>query len=359
MRQIEYSTTRLVSRHQGTLPVLLACPHDGDQIPAGVPERTEVRSPPDCPTFETDHDLCTRKVTTGLAQRLLDLTGEAPSVVIAEFEREYIDANRSPDCAFEPVQPTDAQQFYDEYHNTVRQFIDDIRAENGGLGLLFDIHGTEGIEETPAALYLGTVNRLTVKRLVEADPHAMQRRRSLRGFLETAGYSVVAEAPKLIGGYTVRTYGSHNPEGLDAIQIEILRKLRECPSERETLIENLAQAIARLAVLWAETRTLAAFRRIDLVTGESAPIVAGQLRPNAETGDWLLRLGGEPRSRGRLEIRREPGARPRPRRAGVLVLCGEDGNDHYLWVDNEGRLRIAPSDPGTQSHAGEIVGTQS
>jgi hypothetical protein len=40
------------------------------------------------------------------------------------------------------------------------------------------------------------------------------------------------------------------------------------------------------------------------------------------------------------------------------VLCGEDGNDHYLWVDNEGRLRIAPSDPGTQSHAGAIVGAQ-
>jgi hypothetical protein len=40
------------------------------------------------------------------------------------------------------------------------------------------------------------------------------------------------------------------------------------------------------------------------------------------------------------------------------VLGGEDGNDHYLWVDNEGRLRIAPSDPGTQSHAGAVVGTQ-
>ena len=40
------------------------------------------------------------------------------------------------------------------------------------------------------------------------------------------------------------------------------------------------------------------------------------------------------------------------------MLCGEDGNDHYLWVDNEGRLRIAPSDPGTQSYAGRVVGAQ-
>jgi hypothetical protein len=37
MQQIEYSQTRLVSRHHGTLPVLLTCPHDGGQVPRGVP----------------------------------------------------------------------------------------------------------------------------------------------------------------------------------------------------------------------------------------------------------------------------------------------------------------------------------
>jgi N-formylglutamate amidohydrolase len=356
MRQIEYSTTRLVSRHRGTLPVLLTCPHDGGEQPAGVLKRTGPT--PECPDFETDRDRCTRAVTTGLAQRLLDLTGEAPSVVIAEFDRDYIDANRPAACAFEPGQGANAQQFYDEYHDTIRQFVDDIRAENGGLGLLFDIHGTGGIEGTPAALYLGTVNGLTARRLVRADPQALQRRRSLRGFLEAADYAVVAEAPKLVGGYTVRTYGSHHSDGLDAVQIEIILKLRECRSERETLIENLARAIARLVVLWADARSLAAFHGIDLVTGEPAPAVAAQLRPDVDTGDWVLRLGGEPRNRGRLEIGRDPGADVRSRRAGVLVLCGEDGNDHYLWVDNEGRLRIAPSDPGTQSHAGAIVGAQ-
>jgi N-formylglutamate amidohydrolase len=145
--------TGLVSRHNGTLPVLLTCPHDAGEVPAGVLKRTGPT--PECPDFEADR--CTRTVTTGLAQRLLDLRGEAPAVVIAEFDRDYIDANRSAACAFEPGQPADAQQFYDEYHNTIRQFMDDIRAENGGLGLLFDSHGTGGIEGTPAALYLGTV----------------------------------------------------------------------------------------------------------------------------------------------------------------------------------------------------------
>jgi N-formylglutamate amidohydrolase len=358
MRQIEYSKTCLVSRHGGTLPVLLTCPHGGDEVPPGVPERTRANSPRDCPPFEDDRDLRTREVTTGIAQRLLELTGEAPSVVIAEYDREYIDANRSAECAFEPVPESNARRFYDEYHNTIRQFIDNIRAENGGLGLLFDIHGTGGIDETPADLYLGTVKGETVERLLRADPRAMERPRSLGGFLKAAGYTVVAEACDLIGGHTVRTYGSHNADGLDAIQIEIVLPLRKVPWQRDCLVEHLAQAIARLAVLWADARTLAAFRSIELVAGETAAVVAGQLRRDADTGDWLLRLGGEPQNRGRVEIRRDPGPDVESRRAGVLVLHGEDGNDHYLWVDNEGRLRIAPSDPGTQSLAGRVVGAQ-
>ena len=189
MGRIEYSKTRLVSRHRGTLPVLLTCPHDGDEVPPGVPKRTV--SPPGCPPLELDRDLRTRAVTTGIAERLLDLTSEAPSVVIAEYDREYIDANRSEACAFEhSEQPSNAQQFYDEYHNTISQFIDDIREENGGLGLLFDIHGTGGIEGTPADLYLGTVNGCTVARLLRADPQALRRRRSLHGFLGPAGHAV-------------------------------------------------------------------------------------------------------------------------------------------------------------------------
>jgi N-formylglutamate amidohydrolase len=353
MRQIEYSRTNLVSRHRGTLPVLLTCSHGGDEVPPGVPERTRANSPLDCPRFEDDRDLRTREITTGIAQRLLEVTGEAPSVVIADYDRLYIDANRSAACAFEPAPASEAQRFYDEYHNRIRQFIDEIRAENGGLGLLFDIHGTGGLEETPADLYLGTVCGQTVERLLRTDPRAMERPRSLRGFLEAADYTVVAEALELIGGHTVRTYGSHNADGLDAIQIEIVLPLRKVQWQRDCLVEHLAQAIARLAVLWADARTLVVFRSIELVAGE---MVAGQLRPDVDTGDWLLRLGGEPQNRGRVEIRRDPQATAR--RGGVLVLGGEDGNDHYLWVDDEGRLRISATDPGEDSHAGTVVGAQ-
>ena len=38
MGTITYEETNLVSRHRGTLPVILTCPHGGDKQPPGVPK---------------------------------------------------------------------------------------------------------------------------------------------------------------------------------------------------------------------------------------------------------------------------------------------------------------------------------
>jgi hypothetical protein len=145
-RIFQDSSGQPARRHAAGPPHLLPWRRRGA---AGSP-RGRPRHPVARPSSSTA--TCAPEVTTGIAQRLLDLTGEAPSVVIAEYDREYIDANRPAACAFEPVPESDARRLYDEYHNTIRLFVEDIRAENGGLGLLFDIHGTGGIDETPAPL---------------------------------------------------------------------------------------------------------------------------------------------------------------------------------------------------------------
>src|SRR5262245_8775590 len=137
MWTIRYEKANLVSRHRGTLPVILSCPHGGDEQPEDVSDERD-ESNPDCRPIKKKSDLRTREITTGVAQRLLDIFGEAPYVVIAEFHRKYIDANREADCAYEV---SAAQQYFDEYHNTLRNYVDEIRAKTGGVGLLFDIHG--------------------------------------------------------------------------------------------------------------------------------------------------------------------------------------------------------------------------
>jgi len=349
MWMIDYGSTRHVGRHRGTLPVVLACPHGGGET-LPVPERTGHGLPPRC-HFTTTRDRQTTTVTRGIAQRLLELRGEAPYVVFADFHRKYVDANRSADCAYE----TDAAApYYDEYHQTLRGFLDEVRAENGGRGLLFDIHGTAGLASDPADLHLGTAAGKSVARLLKIDAHAMSRRRSLGGLLAAAGYVVSLNPPSLGGGYTVETYGSSQADGVDAIQIEIAAPLRTSVVKRATLIDNLARAIATLVDHYVAVGTSTAVQSLELL--DAAPIQGSiaRLERVRTAGDSRLRLGGGGQ-RGRLELRRDTVS---PHRAGVLVLHDETGKGHFLWVDKRGALRIAPEDPGSSSDAGQIVGAQ-
>jgi N-formylglutamate amidohydrolase len=263
MRNIAYTEHLLISRYQGAIPVILTCPHGGDKQPPGVPNRRTGAELPSACRFETDTDRFTRTITNGAAQVLFDVFGEAPYVVIANFDRAYIDANRSPTCAFED---RDAQPFYEEYHYTVRHFVDEIRADNDGLGLLFDIHGTAQIDHDPAEVYLGTLNGEAISSLLSRDSRAMSRKRSLPGLLREAGYVVSAKIPETLrGDFTLETYGSSNADGVDAIQIEIESTLRTAVSKREVFMEDLAYAISSLVARYADTLTLAAFRSANFL----------------------------------------------------------------------------------------------
>jgi N-formylglutamate amidohydrolase len=364
MWAIRYEENNLVSRHRGTLPVILSCPHDGKKVPPEVPKRTGSNS--DCPPFKTTRDLRTREIIEGAAQRVLDVYGEAPYVVIAEFNRQYIDANRPAECGFEVPA---AEPFYAEYHRTLRSFVNEIRAENGGLGLLIDIHGTGLIESDPADLYLGTDNGKTVERLQRIDPQLLWRRRSLRGLLgpEAAGYVVspkqpgIPETPTVDGGYSVRTYGSSHPDGLDAIQVEIAPSLREQKEKREAFIEHLASAIGNLVERYADARTLAAFQKVTFLSGDLDRVVTGQVQRRSESNASLLELGGKLQNRGRVDIGNDPGETGNtgiPRRPGMLVLYDENGSDYYLWIDNRGQLRISSSEAGADNQEGAIIGMQ-
>ena len=265
MGTITYEEINLVSRHRGTMPVVLTCPHGGDKQPPGVPNpRTGAGLPADC-RFEKDTDRFTRTITRGVAQLLFDVFGEAPYVVIANFDRAFIDANRRArdKCAFEDL---NARPFYEEYHNTIRNFVDEIRADNGGLGLLFDIHGTTQIEKDKADVYLGTLNGRAISSLLDRDSQAMARRRSLPGFLRGVGHTVSAKIPETLqGDFTPETYGSSNADGVDAIQIEIESALRIDDSKRDVFIEDLAYAISSLIARYADTPALVAFRSANFL----------------------------------------------------------------------------------------------
>ncbi len=244
-QQIQYVTNNLVSSYKGTLPVILTCPHNGNQQPPGVSERTNLAN---CSGFTVIPDAYTRIITIELAQSILKNFGKAPYVVIAEFHRKYIDANAVPACAYESL---NAQIYYNEYHNTIRKYVDEIRNQYNGTGFLFDIHASVVFPDDPADLYLGTGNGSTNKHLLQLDPNAMWGNFSLRHYLTSAGF---VASPKiqgqkelhLNGGYTVRTYGSSNQDGIDAIQIEMAPSIRSIVEKRQVLIQALAEAVGNI-----------------------------------------------------------------------------------------------------------------
>jgi len=263
MGDITYTVRRLVARHQGALPVILTCPHGGNDQPPGVAKkRTGKTIPEDC-DFQTNTDRLTRTVTREVAQTLFDVFGETPYVVIADFDRDYIDANRRLECAFEDK---DAEPFYLEYHDAIRSFADEIRLDTGGLGLLFDIHGTEQVTSDEADVFLGTRDGASISALLRRDPLAMSRDRSLPGLLRAAGYVVSSQTPETIkGGFTLEKYGSSNPDGLDSIQIEIETSLRIDEAKRTPFVEDFAFAISSLIARYADTHTMAAYRTANFI----------------------------------------------------------------------------------------------
>jgi len=226
----------------GGLPIILSAPHGGGQP---IPELGERRGE-GVGQFKTrrDHhtDTLAERIAAGLEARL----GEKPFVVIARFERKYLDVNRPPGAAYES---SAAQPYYDAYHRALAAACRRVR-EIWGRGLLLDIHGQGAEVET---IYRGTVNGRTVRLLIERfGPAALSGSKSIFGYLEHKGYRVSPAAAsrekelRYVGGYIVQTYGSHRGTAIDAMQLEFGTLLRR-QHNLNGLAADVAEAIAVFA----------------------------------------------------------------------------------------------------------------
>jgi N-formylglutamate amidohydrolase len=228
---------------RGTLPLILTVPHDGAQAWPGVPERTRgVRS----------RDAGTRALAEGVVALLERSFGQRPYLVIATLSRKLLDVNRPEREALESSRILPA---YRAYHERIAAFIAEIRNQHSGRGLLVDVHG-QGRE--PGTLFRGTDDGASVTSLVRRfGLAALQGPQSISGLMAAQGYRVhppvdapsVREDPRFDGGFTVQTYGSRHAGGIDAIQLEFGRALRESPRLAGDLAEALAVFMRRHALV--------------------------------------------------------------------------------------------------------------
>jgi N-formylglutamate amidohydrolase len=238
----------LVLVQQGSMPVILTAPHGGRAaIPTAEPRRAQDGTPGPWGGVHTGADVSTDILALGIAAELRKLTGQDPYLVVAKFARKYIDANRPPEFGLEDRR---ARPYYDYYHRSIRRFVDEVRAGYPG-GLLIDVHG-QG--KDPDVIMRGTLNGRTVQRLMQrGGVDAVTGPRGVFGQLEANGFKVfprnevpprgTSEDAGYKGGYTVFTYGSHNRDGIDAVQMEFGNRYRQ-KAFLDTSAQNAARAIA-------------------------------------------------------------------------------------------------------------------
>ena len=227
---------RLVTVKPGTIPIILSAPHGGRQPIPDAPERKGVG----IEQFATARDENTAELAERIAAEVEKRLKGKPYVVIARFERKYADANRSEEAG---VESDAARPCYKAYHAALADFTKVVQ-KNFKHGLLLDIHGQA---QHPGALVRGTNNGQTVELLLKRfGKPALTGPKSLFGAFAGMGYSIIPatdsddkEDKRFLGGHIVRTYGSHQGNAIDAIQLEFGSDLRQ-----KSKLNQTASAIA-------------------------------------------------------------------------------------------------------------------
>ncbi|MFO0824082.1 MAG: N-formylglutamate amidohydrolase [Gemmataceae bacterium] len=229
---------------KGTLPIIISAPHGGRKKVPDVPERANTK----IPNFATVLDANTDLIADRLSVELEKLLNGKPWLVIAKFERKYIDANRPREHAYESDK---AKPYYDAYHEPLEAACKAVK-EKFGRGLLLDIHGQGEFRDS---ICRGTQHGKTVTLLKDRFGWpALTGKRSVLGHLQRSGYKILPscdvdekgkEEPKFTGGYIVGHYGSHTGYAIDAIQLEIGTFLRDKEKDKfATTAKDLADAVA-------------------------------------------------------------------------------------------------------------------
>ena len=242
---------------QGNIPVLITAPHGGSQTPGELDPRTNGTLLKDLRTKEITQQFNTYYGSTFSLQ---------PYVVIADVHRNRIDFNREHD-AMDPSQSEayedpDAAPYYQYYHNTIRGFVDEIRTQ-WSTGLLIDIHGQAAdadvifrgtdVDSIPDGNPGSDLDSTVENLLMNFGDDALNGPNGLLGALAAQSpdytitpdladpYNADDEDNSYDGGYTVKTYGSHHADGIDAIQLEFGSDFRSV-EVHETTATHLAIA---------------------------------------------------------------------------------------------------------------------
>lgn len=238
--------SRFVHTQTGELPIILSAPHGGTLDVPDVPARQGDGLEKGPSGYFTGRDVGTEELAQQVAAAIQQQFGKKPYYVIARSHRKFLDFNRPPEISYEDA---DAKPVYDAYHGTLEKYCRDVQSKFK-KGLLMDIHGQGSAKEK---VFRGTQNGLTTKLLGQRyGQDAVAGETSLFGRLKSRGWTVHPdplsgkEQAGYLGGHIVKTYGSHQGYGIDAVQLEFGADYRS-QMAREKTAQALSEAVVEYA----------------------------------------------------------------------------------------------------------------
>jgi N-formylglutamate amidohydrolase len=242
-------TSRLVATQEGTLPIILSAPHGGTKEISGVPPRKGEGLAKDGKGFVASRDAGTEELTYALAEAIEKRTGKKPYFVVAKFHRKYLDANRPAEVGLEHAK---ARPVYEAYHQTLAHYCREVK-KTYGRGLLLDVHGHGSEKDTIfRGTQIGKAVTLLRQRFGESahtGPKSFFALLAAHGCTVFPGEGTAKERAGYTGGHIVRTYGSHEAHGIDAMQLEFGGSYRTKAKVKETA-EKVARAVEAYAKLY-------------------------------------------------------------------------------------------------------------
>jgi len=252
----------------GDAPLILAAPHGGALRPAELRDRRE---------GVLLRDSRTKELALELADAFHERTGLRPHVVICHLHRSKLDANRDQGeaCQGDP----NALEAWHAWHAFLAEAKSAVERQHG-TGLFVDVHGQAhpegwiewGYALTPEALSQPDEHFHAESLPERSSVHALASRQggklgpllrgtfSLGGLTESLGYPSVpgpqhlhpADGHYFQGGYNTQRHGSRRAGPIDAVQLEVPRKLRSETSRRQRFASDAAECLSSFLEHWYE-----------------------------------------------------------------------------------------------------------
>lgn len=131
-QQVIFGTNNYIEYQVGTLPLVISVPHGGDLEPSSIPDRT-------CnnPVYATDE--FTIETATEIKNRLFELTGCYPHLIISHLDRSKLDPNRN--LADGACENAEAELAWNEFHNFITDARNTANQEHNFQTFFVDLHG--------------------------------------------------------------------------------------------------------------------------------------------------------------------------------------------------------------------------